>query len=96
MDRLILVLLIIALIIAGITYLLGRFITGIKFIKYLPGILCLLLALYYFYLATVVRGGEGFEDLGNVIMGMMLSIGAIAGLITAISIDVIRRSKKDK
>ncbi|MEL1135627.1 hypothetical protein AAC978_10620 [Desulfitobacterium sp. THU1] len=96
MDRLILVLMVIAIIIAGVTYLLDRFVPSIKSIKFLPGVLCLLLALYYFYLAYIVKAGEGFEDLGNFIMGMMLSIGAIAGLITALLLEIRRRNNRNK
>ncbi|MGI1658439.1 MAG: hypothetical protein ACRKFN_05630 [Desulfitobacterium sp.] len=96
MDRLILVLLAIAIIVAGVTYLLDRFVSSIKSIKFLPGALCLLLALYYFYLAYIVKAGEGFEDLGNFVMAMMLSIGAFAGLITAFLLGIRSKNKRNQ
>lgn len=96
MDRFILILLAIALVMAGITYLLGRFVPKIKALKYLPGILCLIMAIYLYYLARFVRAGEGFEDLANFVMAIMFLTGSFSGLITAFGLGLAARNKKSK
>ncbi|HBV87818.1 MAG TPA: hypothetical protein DEF42_14450 [Desulfosporosinus sp.] len=89
MERLILLLLGIAVIFAGITYLLGRVLSRVKSIKYSPAVLCLIVGLYYLYLAKIVRSGEGFEDLANVLLSVMSLTGFVSGLITALILDFV-------
>lgn len=89
MDRLALILLGIAAFFAGITYFLGRVLPRVKSIKYSPAVLCLLVGLYYLYLAMIVRSGEGFEDLANLLLAMMSLTGFVSALITALILDFL-------
>lgn len=88
MARLILLLLVIFLFFAGITYLLGRLLPRSKSIKYLPTLLCLLAGVYYLYLAKTVDIG-GFADLANALMSMMFFTGFSAGLIMGLILDFL-------
>lgn len=96
MDRLVLMLLAIAVVAIGITYLIGKLTSGIKFLKYIPGALCLILSMYYYYLARVVRAGEGFEDLGNFVLAIFLFAGGFFGLITAFILGFQDRSGRGR
>jgi len=89
MDRLVLILLGIAAFFAGITYLLGRVLPRVKSFKYSPAVLCLLVGLYYLYLAMIVQSGEGFEDLANALLSVMSLTGFVSGLITALILDFV-------
>ncbi|AFL99411.1 MULTISPECIES: hypothetical protein [Desulfitobacterium] len=93
MDQLILMVLAFGLVSIGITVLLGIGVSRIKFLKYLPGVLCLFLSMYYYYLASVVRAGEGFEDLGNFILAIFFFAAAFFGIITALIMEYRGRSK---
>lgn len=96
MDRLILMILAVGLVSIGITVLLGKVASRIKSLKYLPGVLCLCLSIYYYYLARFVRAGEGFEDLGKFILAVFLFAAAFFGIITALIIEYRDRSKGDR
>ena len=88
MDRLLLILLAIVVLFSSITYLLWRLSKRKRFVKYLPALICLIFAIYYFYLAKTVPN-VGFEDLANAIMAMMLFAGFASGLVTGLIIDYV-------
>lgn len=96
MDRLFLMLLAIAVVAIGITYFIGKLTSRIKFLKYIPGTLCLILSMYYYYLARFVRTGEGFEDLGNFVLAIFLFAGGVFGLITAFILEYQDRNKRGR
>jgi hypothetical protein len=88
MVRLILLLLVILVFFAGLTYLLGRLSPRVKSIKYLPALLCLLLGIYYLYLAKTVDT-SGFADLANALMSMIFFTGFAAGLGMGLILDFL-------
>ncbi len=93
MDRFVLILLAIALAFAVISYLLNRVFRGRRFVKYILPIFILGTSAYYFYSATIVKGGTGFEDLGNILLAIMLLAGGLAGTITSLILDRRRKRK---
>ena len=88
MDRLLLILLAIVVLFSSITYLLGRISKRIRTVKYLPALICLLLAIYYFYRAKTLPN-VGFEDLANAILALMLFVGFATGLVTGLILDYV-------
>ncbi len=87
MDRFLPILLGIAALFSGITYLLWRVSKRVKLVKYTPALICLLAGVYSLYLAKTVAHG-GFEDLANIILSMMFLTGFVSGLATCLIIDL--------
>lgn len=85
MTRFIIVLLVIAVISSFVSYLLWRLFKEVKIVKYCPSIICLLMAIYFFYLSQTVL--IGFKDLAYIIMAEMLFAGFVTGLGTCLFID---------
>lgn len=85
--RLALLLLFVFVIAAVITVILNRIFKKRIMIKYIPGILSLLAAIYYLLMSQ--RVNNSFEDLGMLIMGFIFLAGFAGGLITGVVIDVI-------
>ncbi|MEW9123896.1 MAG: hypothetical protein AB2421_14390 [Thermotaleaceae bacterium] len=94
-NRFALILMMIAGLFAGFTYLLHRIFVKNSRIKYIPGILTLGTILYQI---TRVRVGtvDGFADLGRIILGMMLFSGFLANLSMAIGLDIIKYYRQKK
>lgn len=92
MGRLILVLIVMFLIFFSITYLFHRLFKTKRFAKYLPSMLSLIGAIVNLILARTTHR-EGFKDLAYFLMSMLLFIGFISGLISALWFDYI--SKRD-
>lgn len=87
MDRFIAVLLGITLFFAGLTYILGKFTKKIRIIKYIPGIIAILLGVYYIYIAR--QPHIGFEGLAMAILAIMLFWAALSNLVTGVIIDFV-------
>lgn len=85
--RLALLLLAVFLIMAVITVILNRIFRKRILVKYIPGLLSLLAAIYYLYLSRNVN--NSFEDIGMLIMGFIFLAGFAGGLLTGLVIDVI-------
>ncbi|MEL7566818.1 MAG: hypothetical protein AAGU27_18320 [Dehalobacterium sp.] len=85
MNRLILLLTIILIVFSLLTYLLHRFFTPKKYVKYMLPLFLLLGAAYQFYLSR--QPSQGFEDLAQFILALMCFTGALAGIITGIILD---------
>lgn len=77
-----------------ITYVLGRVFRKNVFIKYIPALLLLLFGVYYIYKAYTVR--NGFEDLANFLLALLLFAGAVSGTVTGLFMDFVRPGKKGK
>ena len=92
MSRLIIMLVVIALIFACISYLLHRFIKT-RFVKYIPSALALGGALYQFILSRTGQN-SGFEDIARLLMAIMFFTGFIASQITLLILD-FTPSKED-
>ena len=94
MDRLLLIVLVVGAVSVGITLLIGKIVPKVKFLRYFPGVLCLIFSAYYFYLAEFVRAGQGFEDLANFMISIFLLAGALFGIITAFILGYLDRRRK--
>lgn len=88
MDRFTIVAVSIFLIFFFITYILHRFFKTKKFIKYLPSLVSLTSAAVNLILAKTTKG-DGFRDLAHVLMSILLFIGFISGLISALYFDFV-------
>lgn len=77
----------ISLVFIVLTYGMYRFFPKKKLLIYLPSILALLAALYYYYVAKTVH--NGFADLTGVVMSIIFFAGFIAGAITGVFFDFI-------
>lgn len=78
---------VIALIAIFLTLLVGRVAKRYEKVKYLPGLLLMVLALYFYYLSRFVKSGMGFEDLGKFVLAMFCFVGGISGLLTALILE---------
>ncbi|HWI55494.1 MAG TPA: hypothetical protein VNT57_07360 [Desulfobacteria bacterium] len=85
--RLILLLLVIFAVISGITVFLHYMFRKKILIKYIPGLLFLLVGVYFFYLSRQVS--DGFRDIAMLIMAFMAMAGFAGGIITSVFIDAI-------
>ncbi|KGK87112.1 hypothetical protein DP73_14920 [Desulfosporosinus sp. HMP52] len=90
MNRLILLLIGIALASSGLTILLWK-LSLKKTIKYLPALLCLLFGIYYFYTASNTKNINGFEDLASLILLLMFFSGFVGGVVTGSIIDFLKK-----
>ncbi len=75
----------IAAIFAAVTFGLS-FIRRYKWIKYLPSLAALMYAIYLIILVNVAPG-EGFLDIGRILLAIMLLAGAFGGAVTGFLID---------
>ncbi|AFQ42814.1 hypothetical protein [Desulfosporosinus meridiei] len=91
MNRLILVLFGIALACIGLTFLLAKLSFKNKITKYLPALLCLLAGLYYLYIANNANNVNGFEDLANLMLSLMLFAGSVGGAVTGLIFDLLKK-----
>lgn len=96
MDRFLLILLILTVIFLGVTYFIYTLSKQIKFIKYLPGIICAILAGYYFYVAR--QPSTGFEGIALILLMIMLAWISLVNFVTGVFLDfimpVLRRKKE--
>lgn len=90
MNRLILLLIGIALASSGLTFILWK-LSLKKTIKYLPAVLCLLFGIYYLYTANNTKNINGFEDLANLMLSLMFFSGLIGGVVTGLIIDLFKK-----
>lgn len=90
MNRLILLLIGIALASSGLTFILWK-LSLKKTIKYLPALLCLLFGIYYLYTANNTKNINGFEDLANLMLSLMFFSGLIGGVFTGLIIDLFKK-----
>jgi uncharacterized membrane protein YozB (DUF420 family) len=86
MDRLFIVSIVIFVILFLVTYLLSHFFSSIRFIKYTPSLICLIFAITNIIL-TKTAPGEGFKDLGRIVMAMFLFVGFLSGILSAMYFD---------
>ena len=77
----------VSIVFIALTYGMYRFFPEKRLLLYLPSILALLGALYYFYIAKTVE--NGFADLAGVVMSIIFFAGFIAGIITGVFFDFI-------
>jgi hypothetical protein len=89
--RFILILLGIAVSSAIVTLLLHKI--KVRWIKYIPALFSLLFAVLMIILAQSGTG-EGMQDLAWVVVSILSFAGAIGGGITAITIDLLNRTRR--
>ena len=77
----------VSLLFIALTYGMYRFFPKKKLMIYLPSILALLAALYYFYVAKTAH--DGFTDLAAAVMATIFFTGVIAGTVTGLFFDFI-------
>lgn len=90
--RLILILLMIAAVFAVVTFGLS-FIRKYKWIKYLPSISAAIYAIYLIILVNVAPG-EGFLDIGRILLAVMLIVGAFGGVVAGFLIDRVFNKRR--
>jgi len=86
MSRLIVFLILCAGFTALLTLVLNYFLSSRKYVKYVPGGILFLLAVYN-YVQARQNQGEGFQDLAFLVMAMLLLAGAVGGLLTALVLE---------
>ena len=91
MDRFALLLAGIALAFGIISYALDRVFRQKKFIKYILPILSLGISAYYFIIGVTQKSGQGFQDLGNVLLAILILSGSIGGFLTSIVLDIRKK-----
>lgn len=91
MDSGIILLIVIALIAVGITFVLSKIFTQ-RIIKYLPGLFLLFFSIYLVLTARAAPGG--FDSLIRGIWGVFLFYGAVVALIAAAIIDYKKKRSK--
>jgi len=91
MDRLLLVILVAAAIVVVLTYVVGKLFRRIRWIKYTVGIVAIAVSLYFIYLSR--QPSQGFEDLGQFIIALILFPAGIIGIITAFIMDYKNRKR---
>ena len=87
MDRFALILVGIAFAFALVSYFINHISKGKKSIKYILPSIALVACIYFFYIGITLKSGQGFQDLGNVLMAIMMFAAALAGYITNIVLD---------
>lgn len=87
MDKFIMLLVIVSAFVAGLTYLIHRFTTKRKLIKYIPGVISTVLAGYNFY--VVRQPHMGFEGIALALLMVVLLWIAIINIITGVVIDYV-------
>lgn len=85
MDRLLFVILVAAAIVALMSYVAGKLFRRIRCVKYTIGIIVIAVSLYYLYLSR--QPSQGFEDLGEFVIALILFPAGIIGIITAFIMD---------
>ena len=90
-SRVPVIIFIICLIAAGITYLLGRFAKGRRVYKYIPFVISIIAGSGLYIKSAFFS--RSFEDIGYLILAMAAGIFAIASVVTAIIMDILRRNK---
>jgi hypothetical protein len=88
MDRLLVIVIVVFLVFSFLTYLLHRFFPKIRFVKYLPAILCLTITVVNIVIARS-GSGEGFRDLAAVIGAIITFAGFLSSLLSAIYFDYV-------
>ena len=87
MDRFLMLLLALTVIFVGLTYVIYIFSKRIRLIKYLPGIICAILAGYYFY---VIRQPQmGFEGIALAILMVILAWISLVNFVTGVFLDFL-------
>lgn len=85
MGRFILILTVIFIVFSLITYLLHRLLPGKRSVKYLFAAALLAAAAYQFYLSK--QPSQGFEDLAQLLMALMLFTGFAGMAVTGLILD---------
>ena len=85
------VFLVIGIVAILIIWLMDKFLKP-KWIKYVFVLFLLILTIYFVVIAKK-GNGEGFEDLANFLLALFTFIGTISSLITAIILDIVRKTK---
>ncbi len=85
MPQFLLVLLAIVVAFLGLTWLLHRYFHH-RWVKYVPALVALSIALYNIYLARVAPSA-GFQDLARFVLAMMAAVAFVAGLVTALYLE---------
>lgn len=94
MDRIIIIIIAAVLIFSVLTYILHRFTSGHRYIKYSLPLFTLALALYNFYQSRLPS--EGFEDLGSLLMALILFTCFLSSLASGLFLDFIFPMLKKK
>lgn len=87
MIRFAIAILAVILIVALLTFLLGKGIKKRAYIKYTPSLLLLLSGLYNLYLARTAH--NGFEDLARFLLAFLFLIGFVSGTVTGLLMDFL-------
>jgi hypothetical protein len=94
MDRLLIAIFVISSVFFAVTYVLHRFFSKRKFVKYLPAVLSLVFVVINIVLARSSYG-EGFRGLAYLLMAIILFFGFTSGLLSALFLDfILPRIKK--
>lgn len=88
MDRFSIIITVIFLIFTTLTYILHRFFSRRRFIKYLPSILSFIIMIISIYIARKSRG-EGFRDLAGIILAVLCFAAFLSSLLSALYFDFI-------
>jgi hypothetical protein len=76
-----------------ITSLLNYLFKTRRFVKYLPSIISLIVAVINYVLARTSHS-DGFKDLGYLIMSIFLFIGSVSGFLSAVYFDFRKKNGK--
>lgn len=88
MDRFSMIITVIFLICISLTYMLHRFFSRRRFIKYLPAVLSLIIMVISIFIARKSRG-EGFRDLAGIILAVICFAAFLSSLLSALYFDFI-------
>lgn len=94
MERFIMVLLAITIIFVGSTYVISLLSKKIRIIKYIPGVITMVLGLYYISVARQTH--TGFEGLALGLLAIMLIWASLSNLVTSVVIDFLIPMIKDR
>lgn len=76
-----------------VTLLLNYIFKRKRFIKYIPVLIMLSFMIYYF-IAMKSPTSEGFEDLANFVMALLILIASLPSLICSVILDAFHARKK--
>lgn len=88
MTRFVLIVAAVCIVVIGITYLIHRLVGRVKYAKYIPSVIFLLLGIYNVYMIRT-NPGEGFGDVIKALYLFVCAACFISGVGTGVFIDLI-------
>lgn len=86
MNRLLVIVIIVLLVFVSITYILHEIFKKNRFVKYLPALIALIIAVFGVLEARLGQR-EGFRDLAAMLVAIIFFAGSLSGFLTASYID---------